>query len=71
MKNRTTLRPSNSTCGDSSEEIQEKNSKRYTQPYAHCSTIYIIAEMWQCAKCPPGALTTALVAMDTVEPAVM
>ena len=37
IKNRTTLRPSNSTIGYSPKENKNTNLKRYMHSYVHCS----------------------------------
>ena len=40
IKNRATLKSSNSTSGYLPEENKSTNSKRYMHPYLHCSIIY-------------------------------
>ena len=40
IKNRNTIRPSYSTTGYLSKELEINNSKRLMHPYVHCSTIH-------------------------------
>ena len=45
IKNRTTIRSSNSTSGYFSEENKNPNSKRYMHFYVHCSIIFNSQDM--------------------------
>ena len=45
IKNRTTTRSSNFTSAFSPKENKNTNSKRYMQPYVHCSIIYNSQDM--------------------------
>ena len=40
IKNRATIRPSNSTTRHLSEEYKNTNSKRYVHIYVHYNTVY-------------------------------
>ena len=40
IKNGTALSPNDSTSGNTTEEIQNTNSKEDMHPYVHCSMIY-------------------------------
>lgn len=51
FKNRTTIRPSNSTSAYLSEENENSNLKRYMCLSVHCS-IFIIAKILKQTKCP-------------------
>ena len=51
-KNRTITRPSNSTSGYSSEEIQNTNSKRCTHPTS-TAALFTLAKTRKQRECPP------------------
>ena len=54
IKNRITIRFSNSTFEYLSKENEDTNSKRYVYPCVHCSTVYSRqdTEIWKQLKCP-------------------
>ena len=45
IKNRTTMRSSNSTSGYLAKENKNTNSKRHMHPHVHCSIIYCNQDM--------------------------
>ena len=51
IKNGIALRPSDSTSGNLSKEIQNTNLKKYMYSYVHCSVIYNSQDL-EAAKCP-------------------
>ena len=50
IKNRTALRPSNSTSGNLSKETQNTNLKEYTPPM-FAAVIFAIAKIWKQPEC--------------------